>query len=31
MIRFNKYPEKGIKQMTAEAVADLLSDARGDS
>ena len=30
MIRFNKYPEKGIKQMTAEAVADLLSDAHID-
>ena len=26
MIRFNKYPEKNIKQMTAEAMADLFED-----
>ena len=26
MIRFNKYPEKDLKQMTAEAMADLFAD-----
>jgi acetyl-CoA acetyltransferase len=30
MIRFNKYPEKNIKQLTAEAMADLFKDVSVD-
>jgi acetyl-CoA acyltransferase len=30
MIRFNKYPEKSIKQLTAEAMAELLKDVNVD-
>jgi acetyl-CoA acyltransferase len=30
MIRFNKYPEKSIKQMTAEAMAELFKDVAVD-